>query len=177
MANPGVANSSEVNFLPVQAKYDANNNCLGLFGQGGNQITCPINATDITATDITATDITATNIYATSTIGYAAGNFSSVTQTNNKTTGVTVNTSSGQITTANSQLAPSAQAVFVVTNASVSTNDNVICSIASGGTLGAYNVFIAAISDGSFSVVIKNSTNNAYSEAVTINYSILHTAS
>ena len=167
MANPGVASSSEVNFLPVQAKYDANNNCLGLFGQGGNQITCPINATDITAT----------NIYATSTIGYAAGNFSSVTQTNNKTTGVTVNTSSGQIVTANSQLAPSAQAVFVVTNPSVSTNDNIICSIASGGTLGAYNVFIAAISNGSFTVVIKNSTNNAYSEAVTINYSILHTAS
>jgi hypothetical protein len=26
-------------------------------------------------------------------------------------------------------------------------------------------------------VVIKNSTNNAYSEAVTINFSVLHTAS
>ena len=167
MANPGVASSSEVNFLPVQAKYDANNNCLGLFGQGGNQITCPINATDITAA----------NIYATSTIGYGPGNFATVTQSNNKNTGVTINTSSGQIVTANSQLAPSAQALFVVTNSQVSANDNVICSIASGGTLGAYNVFIAAISNGSFSVVIKNSTNNAYSEAVTINYSILHTAS
>jgi len=42
--------------------------------------------------------------------------------------------------------------------------------------VGAYNVFIAAIANGSFSVVIKNSTNNAYSESVTINYSILHTA-
>jgi len=167
MANPGVASSSEVNFLPVQAKYDANNNCLGLFGQGGNQITCPINATDITAA----------NIYATSTIGYAAGNFATVTQSNNKTTGVTINTSSGQIITANSQLAPSAQALFVVTNSQVSANDNVICSIASGGTVGAYNVFIAAIANGSFSVIIKNSTNNAYSESVTINYSILHTAS
>ena len=121
--------------------------------------------------------LSATNIYATGEIGYASGNFASVTQTNNKTTGVTINTSSGQIITANSQLAPSAQAVFVVTNSSVSANDNVICSIASGGTLGAYNVFIAAIANNSFTVVIKNSTNNAYSEAVTINYSILHTAS
>jgi hypothetical protein len=162
-----VASTNSTNLLPVQAKYDANGNCLGLFGQGGNEITCPINATTINAT----------NIYAASEIGYTLANNSSVTQLNNKTTGVTINTSSGQIVTANSQLAPSAQAVFVVTNSSVSANDNVICSIASGGTLGAYNVFIAAIANGSFTVVIKNSTNNAYSEAVTLNYSILHTAS
>lgn len=167
MSSNQVASTNSTNLLPVQAKYDANGNCLGLFGQGGNEISCPINATTVTAV----------NIQATSTIGYASGNFSTVTQLNNKTTGVTVNTSSGQIVTANSQLAPSAQAVFVVTNASVSTNDNVICSIASGGTLGAYNVFVASISNGSFTLVIKNSTNNAYSEAVTLNYSILHTAS
>jgi hypothetical protein len=167
MSNPGVANSSVISLLPVQAEYDANGNCLGLFGQGGQQINCPI----------TATTITATTILAASQIGYSAGNFTGVTQANNKTTGVTVNTSSGQIITASSQLAPAAQAVFVVTNSQCSANDNVICSIASGGTLGAYNVFIAAIANGSFTVVIKNSTNNAYSEAVTINFSILHTAS
>lgn len=167
MSNPGVANSSNTNFLPVQAQYDANGNCLGLFGQGGAPINCPINATTITAS----------TIYASSEIGYAAGNFATVTQQNNKTTDVTINTSSGQIITANSQLAPAAQAVFVVTNSQISANDNVICSIASGGTLGAYNVFIAAIANGSFTVVIKNSTNNAYSESVTLNYSILHTAS
>ena len=167
MTSNQVASTNSTNFLPVQAKYDANGNCLGLYGQGGNQISCPINATTVTAA----------NIQATSTIGYASGNFATVTQLNNKTTGVTINTSSGQIVTANSQLAPSAQAVFVVTNSLISANDNVICSIASGGTLGAYNVFIAAIANGSFTVVIKNSTNNAYSEAVTLNYSILHTAS
>jgi hypothetical protein len=166
MPNPGVANSSETNFLPVQAQYDANGNCLGLFGQGGNPLVCPI----------TATTINGTVIQASSTIGYASGNFDSVTQLNNKTTGVTINTSSGKIITANSQLAPAAQAVFVVTNSSISQDDNVICSLASGGTLGAYNVFIAAIANGSFTVVIKNSTNNAYSEVLTLNYSILHTA-
>ena len=166
MSSNQVASTNSTNLLPVQAKYDANGNCLGLFGQGGNEISCPINATTVNAEIIQAS----------STIGYSAGNFATVTQQNNKTTGVTINTSSGQIVTANSQLAPSAQAVFVVSNSSISTNDNVICSIASGGTLGAYNVFIAAISNGSFTVVIKNSTNNAYSEAVTLNYSILHTA-
>jgi len=38
-------------------------------------------------------------------------------------------------------------------------------------------VFIAAIADGSFTVVIKNITNNAYSEALHLNYAIFHTAS
>lgn len=117
------------------------------------------------------------NVAATTTFGYASGAYNSVTQTNNKTTAVTVNTPSGQIITANSQLAPSAQAVFVVTCSAVSSRDVVIISPSSGGTVGAYNIFVAAIADGSFTVVIKNSTNNAYSEAIHLNYAILHTAS
>jgi len=44
MANPGVANSSVINLLPVQAEYDANGNCLGIFGQGGNILYAPYNA-------------------------------------------------------------------------------------------------------------------------------------
>ena len=126
---------------------------------------------------IGADRVEATTIATTGTIGYAAGAYNTVTQTNNKTTGVTINTPSGQIITANSQLAPSAQAVFVVTCSVVSTKDVVVISPASGGTVGAYNVFIAAIADGSFTVVIKNATNNAYSEAIHLNYAIFHTAS
>ena len=160
------ANTTTTNIVPVQGVFDQNGNCIALVGPGGEYFYPPLPST-----------ITAANIYATSQIGYNGGNFGTVTQTNNKTTGVTINTSSGQIITANSQLAPAAQALFLVTNSQVSANDNVICSIASGGTTGAYNVFIAGISNGSFSVIIKNSTNNAYSESVTINYSILHTAS
>lgn len=125
---------------------------------------------------IGAERLQAANIASTGTIGYAAGAYDTVTQTNNKTTGVTINTPSGQIITANSQLAPSAQAVFVVTCSAVSTKDVVVISPGSGGTVGAYNIFVAAIADGSFTVVIKNATNNAYSEAIHLNYAILHTA-
>lgn len=53
MANPGVANSSNTNLLPVQAEYDANGNCLGLFGQGGNALLTPLTATTITANTVT----------------------------------------------------------------------------------------------------------------------------
>ena len=121
--------------------------------------------------------VEATTIACTGTIGYASGAYDTVTQQNNKTTGVTINTPSGQIVTANAQLAPSANAVFVVTCSAVSSKDVVVISVSSGGTVGAYNVFIAAVADGSFTVVIKNITNNAYSEALHLSYAIFHTAS
>jgi hypothetical protein len=47
MANPGVASSSVINLLPVQAEYDANGNCLGLFGQSGNPLYSPYNASSL----------------------------------------------------------------------------------------------------------------------------------
>ena len=126
---------------------------------------------------IGADTVSATEILTTGTIGYSSVAFGTVTQTNNKTTGVTINTPSGQITTANAQMAPNANAVFVVTCSSCSTKDVVVVSVASGGTLGAYNAFIAAVGNGSFTVELKNVTNNAYSEAIKLNYAILHTES
>lgn len=126
---------------------------------------------------INADIVKATDIVTTGTIGYAASAFGTVTQTNNKNTAVTLNTPSGQITTASSQLAPNASGVFVVNCSTVSNRDVVVVSVASGGTLGAYNAFISAIANGSFTVEIKNVTNNAYSEAINLNYAILHTES
>ena len=40
----GVASVSSTNLLPLQAQYDANNNCTALIGQGGNALYAPINA-------------------------------------------------------------------------------------------------------------------------------------
>ena len=126
---------------------------------------------------INADLVSATDIVSNGTIGYSAAQFGTVTQQNNKTTGVTLNTPSGQITTASAQMAPNANAVFVVTCSAVSARDTVIVNVASGGTLGAYNVFVAAIADGSFTLELKNVTNNAYSEVIKLNYIIIHTES
>ena len=126
---------------------------------------------------IGADTLSATDIISTGTLGYSASKFSTVTQQNNKTTGVTINTPSGQITTANAQMAPNANAVFVVTCSAVSARDAVVSNVASGGTLGAYNVFVAAIANGSFTLELKKVSNNAYSEAIKLNYIIIHTES
>jgi hypothetical protein len=128
--------------------------------------------------NITGADtLSATNIVSTGTLGYGSAQFGTVTQQNNKTTGVTINTPSGQITTANAQMAPNANAVFVVTCSAVSARDAVVANVASGGTLGAYNIFVASIADGSFTLELKNVTNNAYSEVIKLNYIIIHTES
>jgi ribosomal protein S9 len=124
---------------------------------------------------INADLVKATSVLATGTLGYSGDAYATVTQTNNKTTAVTINTPSGEIITANAQMAPSANAVFVVNCSAVSAKDVVVISVASGGTLGAYNAFIAAVGNGSFTVELKNVTNNAYSEAIRLNYAILHT--
>ena len=126
---------------------------------------------------IGADTLSATDIISTGTLGYSASKFSTITQQNNKTTGVTINTPCGQITTANAQMTPNANAVFVVTCSAVSARDAVVANVASGGTLGAYNLFVAAIADGSFTLELKNVTNNAYSEAIKLNYIIIHTES
>jgi len=118
----------------------------------------------------------ATTIYAKGQIGYTNGAFSTATQANSKATAVTINTPAGQITMSNAQLAPSASVAFTVNCSAVSKYDTIIVSIASGGTLYAYLLGVASVADGSFALNLKNVSNNAYSEALVINYAILHVA-
>ena len=121
--------------------------------------------------------IQGTVITATQQLGYANSAYGSVTQQTNKATAVTLNTTCGSITMANAQLAPSAQVAFTVNNTVVSALDTVIINIASGGTLYAYLIGITSVANGSFSINVKNVSNNAYSEALVINFAILHVLS
>jgi hypothetical protein len=185
MAFNQVASTITVQNVPVQAQFNADGVCLGLVGPGGAYFSPPltndtINGAVINSSTIgltTPAAITGTNIYATSQIGYAASASSTVTQLTNKATGVTINTPSGQITTANAQLAPAASVAFVVTCSAVSVGDSIIINIASGGTAFAYLIGIASVANGSFTVNLKNVSNNAYSEVLVLNYAILHVAS
>lgn len=92
-------------------------------------------------------------------VGAELGNFvggGTVTQATNRTTGVTLNALSGQITTNNASLAAEATAVFTVTNSSVAANDIVVPMIASGSNGGGTIVFIQSITAGSFVIAVQN---------------------
>ena len=117
-------------------------------------------------------------VYATSQLGYTNAGYGTVTQQNNKATGVTLNKTAGTITTANAQMAPGAKVAFVVTNSQVSALDTVIVNIASGATATfAYLIAVVTVTDGAFTINLDNVSSNAYTDTLKINFAILHVLS
>ena len=117
-------------------------------------------------------------VYATSQLGYTNAGYGTVTQQNNKATGVTINKTAGTITTANAQMAPGADVAFVVTNSQVSVLDTVIVNIASGATATfAYSIAVVTVSDGAFTINLSNVSSNAYTDTLKINFAVLHVLS
>jgi hypothetical protein len=114
-------------------------------------------------------------------MGYTTGSptiaVSSVTQLTSKATGVTINAAAGQIVTNNAALAAGAEVAFVVTNSAVSAYDIPVIALASGAaTAGTYLLSVAAVANGSFTVVISNASAGSLSEALTLNFGIIHVA-
>jgi hypothetical protein len=119
-----------------------------------------------------------TTCYASEEIGYSAGAQGAVTQATSKSTAVTLNTSAGRITMNNASLATATNATFVLNNSTISANDAVILTISGGqATAGSYNVFANALSAGQVSITLRNISGGSLSEAVVINFAILHCAS
>ena len=112
-------------------------------------------------------------------MGARMGNFGpggTVTQATNRTTGVTINTLSGQITTNTASLAAEAAAVFVVTNTNVFADDVVVVSIASGSNSGNTKVTVNAVTTGTFSIQVANdnpAAGTAETGAIVINFLIM----
>jgi hypothetical protein len=104
-------------------------------------------------------------------IGYVSGG--AVTQATNKSTGVTLNTTSGQITMNNAALADAAEVTLVVTNDKVAATDTVIVNHANTGTAGAYVVQVTAVAAGSFKITVGNVSGGSLSEAIVLNYNVL----
>jgi len=64
-----------------------------------------------------------------------------------------------------------------VTNSAVSAYDIPVIALASGATTaGTYLLSIAAVANGSFTVVISNASAGSLSEALTLNFGIIHVA-
>lgn len=107
-------------------------------------------------------------------IGYGPGSGASVTQATSKTTGVTLNKPSGQITMNAAALASNTSVTFLVSNTSVLGNDNVIVNLKGGyATYGTYDVKAEGIAAGSFVITLKNISGGSLSEAVILGFSII----
>lgn len=111
---------------------------------------------------------------ATSGIGYGTGAGGTVTQATNKYTGVTLNTSSGQITMANTALNTQTAVGFTLTNSVIETTDTVVVNIDSGNTTTTgYLVGVTAVGAGSCVITLYNLAGPILSEAVVLNFAVV----
>ena len=115
-------------------------------------------------------------IYAAGEIGYSAAGQGTVTQATSKSTGVTLNKSAGQITMNNASLGATTNVTFTLTNSTLSTKDVLILNVSGAATSGAYNCWVSSMSAGSATITLRNITGGALSEAVVINFAIIHGA-
>lgn len=114
---------------------------------------------------------------ATSGIGYGTGAGGTVTQATSKFTGVTLNTSSGQITMNNSALNTQQAVGFTLTNSVIETTDTVVVSIDSGNTVStSYLVGVTSVGAGSCVITLYNLAGPILSEAVVLNFAVIKAA-
>ena len=105
-------------------------------------------------------------------LGYGVGSGATVTQTVSKTTGVTLNTPTGQITMHNAALAGGASVTFSVSNSILTDKDMVVVSSPFTNS-DYYRIECSKVANGYFNIRVTNITVTSYSEAVTINFAII----
>lgn len=126
--------------------------------------------------DISGADlINAADIYATDEIGYAAAAQGTVTQLTSKSTGVTLNKSAGQITMNNAALGATTNVSFTMTNSTISAKDVISVNVAGGvASNETYNCWVSGHSAGSATFVLRNISGGSLSEAVVLNFAVIH---
>ena len=160
----------------------------GIYGTSGPGVGISINGVAVavvTAATLAVTGaITATTSIkssgATQGIGYATGAGGAVTQDTNRTTGVTLNTITGTITTSSASLAAEASADFVVTNSAVAIGDVVVLSMQSGSNGGGTLLEVVTVAAGSFTIRVHNgnvAAGTAETGAILINFAVIKAVS
>lgn len=102
-------------------------------------------------------------------VGYATGAGGTVTQATSRTTGVTLNKTTGAITlfsTAGTTVA----ATFTVTNSTVAATDVIILNQKSGADL--YDLMVTAVATGSFNITFRT-TGGTTTETPVFNFAVI----
>jgi hypothetical protein len=108
-------------------------------------------------------------------LGYTQEAFGTVTQATDKSTAVTLNKSMGRITMNGAALNTGTNATFTLNNSTIVANDTVILTISGGqATPGSYNAFANGLATGSVSISLRNISGGTLSEAVVVNFCVIH---
>ena len=105
----------------------------------------------------------------TAVIGYATGAGGTVTQATSRTTGVTLNKTTGSITLY-SAAGTTVAATFTVTNSTVAATDVIILNQKSGTDL--YDLMVTAVAVGSFNITFRT-TGGSTTETPVFNFAVI----
>ena len=107
-------------------------------------------------------------------LGYGTGAGGQVTQVTSKSTAVTLNTPTGQITMHNAALAAGASVIFQLTCDKISTGDTLIVSpFWSAVNVDNYRVEVVGVGTGEAKIRVTNLSGGSLSDALVINYAII----
>lgn len=103
-------------------------------------------------------------------LGYGTGSGGTVTQATSKSTAVTLNKPTGQITMNNAALGAGAEAFFTFNCSLLSSADTPLFAVNYSGN---YTVRVYSVGAGSCGIAVKNISAGSLSEAVTLNFAII----
>ena len=106
--------------------------------------------------------------------GYTAAAQGTVTQATSKATAVTLNKAAGRITMNAAALAGNTAVSFTLNNSLISANDLIVLNVSGGGTNEAYTTYVSNMTTGSVVITLRNLTAGSLSEAVVLNYALIH---
>jgi hypothetical protein len=108
--------------------------------------------------------------------GYTAAAQGTVTQATSKSTAVTLNKPAGRITMNNAALAGNTAVTFNLNNSLISVNDILILNVSGGSVADAttYTTYTSSLGAGVAAITLRNLTGTSQSEAVVINFAIIH---
>ena len=108
-------------------------------------------------------------------IGYVTGAGGTVIQGTNKSTAVTLDNISGQITMNGANLNNNTAVTFRVNNNTISATDVPTVAI-SGGTASVYFISVVQVAAGYFDIAVINFSGGALAEALEINFAVIKAA-
>lgn len=107
------------------------------------------------------------------TVGYGVGGGGTVAQGGNKSTGVTLNKPSGEITMQNTNLAAATTVSFTLTNSTIANHDLLLINVVGGAaTPATYNID-ANCNTGSAVISVRNITAGTLGEALVLRFAVI----
>jgi len=106
-------------------------------------------------------------------LGYGTGSGGTVTQATSKSTGVTLNKPTGQITMNNAALLPATSVIFLLSNSLLAAADSIIVQPNYGANSQGYTAEVTFVGAGGAYIRVTNISVGSLSEAVTLSFAII----